>query len=64
VELILYDLLGRRVRRLVSEFQEAGSHQVAWDGADDRGRVTASGVYLYRLKAVDQQLSRRLLLVR
>ena len=64
VELILYDLLGRPVRRLVSKYQGAGSYRVAWDGTDDRGLAVATGVYLYRLKAGDQQLSRRLLLVR
>ena len=64
VELTLYDLLGRPVRRLVSEYREAGSHQASWDGMDDDGRAAASGVYLYRLKTGDQQLLRRLLLVR
>ena len=64
VKLTLYDLLGRPVRRLVSEYQEAGSHEITWDGADDRGRAVASGVYLYRLKTGNQQLSRRLVFVR
>ena len=64
VELILYDLLGRPVRRLVSKYQGAGSYRVAWDGTDDRGRAVATGVYLYRLKAGSRQLSRRLVFVR
>ncbi len=64
VELILYGLLGQPVRRLVSEYQGAGFHRVAWDGTDDGGHPVASGVYLYRLKAGDQLLSRRLVLVR
>ena len=64
VELTLYDLLGQPVRRLVSEYQGAGSHRVAWDGTDDEGNPVASGVYLYRLKAGHQQRARRLVLVR
>ena len=64
VELTLYDLLGRPVTRLVTEYQEAGTHQASWDGMDDDRRAAASGVYLYRLNTGDQQLSRRLLLVR
>ena len=64
VELTLYDLLGRPVRRLVTEYQEAGTHQVSWDGMDDDGRPAASGVYFCRLKTGDRQLSRRLVLVR
>ena len=64
VELTLYDLLGQPVRRLVSEYQGAGSYRIAWDGADDEGNQVASGVYLYRLEAGNQQRARRLVLVR
>ncbi len=64
VELILYDLLGHPVRRLVSEYQGAGLHETAWDGADDEGKQVASGVYLYKLEVGDQLLSRRLVFVR
>ncbi len=64
VELTLYDLLGQPVRRLVSEYQGAGSYRIAWDGADDEGNQVASGVYLYRLKAGHQQRARRLVLAR
>ena len=62
VELTLYDLLGQPVRRLVSEYRGAGSHQVSWDGADDEGNPVASGVYLYRLKSGNLQRARRLVL--
>ena len=64
VELILYDLLGQPVRRLVSEYKAAGSHETTWDGADDEGKQVASGVYLYQLEVGDQLLSRRLVFVR
>ena len=64
VELTLYDLLGQPVRRLVSEYQAPGSYRIAWDGADDERSQVASGVYLYRLKAGNQQRARRLVLVR
>ena len=64
VELTLYDLLGQPVRRLVSENQVAGFHRVAWDGTDEEGNPVASGVYLYRLRAGNQQRARRLVLVR
>ena len=40
VELSVYNLLGQKVATLVSERQEAGYHQVEWDGSG-----FASGVY-------------------
>ena len=52
VEVIVYDLLGQEVRRLMDGKVEAGCHSVLWDGRDSSGRDVASGIYLYRLQAL------------
>ncbi|MEW6756305.1 MAG: choice-of-anchor D domain-containing protein, partial [Candidatus Latescibacterota bacterium] len=50
VELVVYDVVGRRVRVLVPEgLQPAGYYRVGWDGRDESGRPVGSGVYFYRL---------------
>ena len=52
VHLVVYDALGRRVRTLHrGETLAAGHYRAPWNGRDDEGRPTASGVYLYRLTA-------------
>ena len=52
VRLVVYDVLGRRVRALHSgETLAAGQYRTVWNGRDDEGRPAASGVYLYRLTA-------------
>ena len=51
VSLTIYDVLGQRVRVLVSGRQLAGWYQVSWDGRDEAGRLVSSGVYFYRLEA-------------
>jgi hypothetical protein len=58
VELEIYDLLGRRVARLVGDVRPAGEHQVRWDAAG-----FASGTYLVRFSAGTFTATRRLLLV-
>jgi len=59
VEFAVFDVLGRRVRRLVAADLGAGSHQVVWDGLDDVGRSVASGTYLLRLDGPDGVSARR-----
>jgi hypothetical protein len=49
VQLSIYDLSGRRIRSLVSETMDMGSHRVQWAGDNDDGRGVASGVYIARL---------------
>ena len=52
VHLVVYDVLGRRVRTLYNgETLTAGHYRTSWNGRDDEGRSAASGVYLYRLTA-------------
>ncbi|MFH1844046.1 MAG: FlgD immunoglobulin-like domain containing protein, partial [bacterium] len=64
VELTVYDLGGRLVRTVVDESLPVGFHEAVWDGRDNHGRITASGVYLYRIEAGDFRQSRRMLLLK
>jgi len=64
VQLIVYNLLGQPVRKLVDETKPAGQYTVTWDGQDDAGRPTASGVYQYRMVAGDFVDSRKMLLLK
>jgi hypothetical protein len=42
----IFDLKGRRVRRLLAGQQAAGEHVVTWDGRDDERVGVAGGIYL------------------
>lgn len=51
VSLVIYNLLGQRVRTLVKATQQSGTYQVDWDGRDEWGNSVASGIYFFRLAA-------------
>lgn len=50
VDLAVFDVAGRLVKRLVSEVRGAGSHEVVWRGRDRDDRQVAAGIYFVRLK--------------
>ena len=62
--LIVYDILGRPVRRIVDSRLPAGHHAAVWDGMDDEGRQCSAGVYFYQLTAGTFADTRKLMLVR
>ncbi len=64
VQLVIFDLAGREVRRLVDKSMAVGYHHVLWDGKDNNGKHAPSGVYLYQLTAGDFREQRKLALVR
>ncbi len=51
VEIAIYNVLGAKIKTLVSEYQPAGSYQVKWHGDDVTGNTVASGVYFYKMTA-------------
>jgi len=55
VSMRIYDVSGRLVRVLVDEIREAGAYEVMWDGTNNGGRATASGIYFCRMEAADYQ---------
>ena len=64
VELVVYDILGQRVKTLITEIMDAGLHQVTWDGLNYDGNEVASGMYIYRIKAGEYFANQKMLLVR
>ena len=65
IVLSIYSSNGRLVRRLVDGVLDPGSHEVVWDGRDDRDRGLASGVYLARLEiSGNRTISRKMMLLR
>lgn len=49
VSLEIYNILGQRVRTLISGFREAGVHTAVWNGTNDKESDVPSGIYFYRL---------------
>lgn len=64
VELRVYNALGQTVRTLLRQQREAGTHQIHWDGRDDRGRRLASGIYLLTMRAGAAHQATKMLLLR
>jgi DNA-binding beta-propeller fold protein YncE len=63
VILDLYDVTGRRLRRLVDGIQEAGAHVLLWNGRDASNAPVPSGVYYMRLESGALVRERRFVLV-
>jgi hypothetical protein len=64
IEIAVYDIQGRRIRQLLSEFLPPGSYLIRWDGRSDQGRSVASGIYVSILKAPGSAQTQRMVLIR
>jgi hypothetical protein len=64
VEVEVFNILGRRVSRLIDRELPAGTHRIIFDGRGDDGSALATGVYFYRITSGDFRDSKKMLLVK
>ena len=65
VEIRIYDVAGRRVKRLMNRVGREGPQSIIWEGDNDAGHPVASGVYWLRLiYNGSESLIRKMVLVR
>jgi len=63
-ELSIYNIKGGLVKKLVNGSESEGWHEHVWDGRDQSGRSTSSGIYIIKLASEDQSLSRKISLIK
>lgn len=59
VRIGVYDLAGRRVAMIADEWRDAGRHAVTWDGRRNSGERAQAGIYMVRLEANGEQVTKR-----
>jgi hypothetical protein len=59
VTIIIYDITGREIIKLVNEYKQAGYHSVIFNGSN-----LASGVYFYRIEAGNFVQVKKMLLIK
>jgi hypothetical protein len=64
VELVVWDVAGREVRRLVDGVLTGGTHEMWWDGRDQAGRQMPAGIYFARLSAGEMRAETKVLRLR
>lgn len=65
VTVSITNLLGQTVRTLINDqIIPAGRHSVTWNGTDDSGNFSATGVYFYQLQTDNFRDIEKMLLIR
>ncbi|MFZ1729505.1 MAG: T9SS type A sorting domain-containing protein [Bacteroidota bacterium] len=64
VSVVVYDLLGNKVKTLVNESVDAGSYEVVWNATNDLGVQVPSGNYILKMVAGDFSQTRKMTLLK
>jgi hypothetical protein len=64
VTIEIFDVRGTRIAELVNEHQQPGFHRVTWHGLNQSGVAAPSGVYFYKVRAGEQVMQKRMMLLK
>ncbi|MCP4582491.1 MAG: T9SS type A sorting domain-containing protein [candidate division Zixibacteria bacterium] len=64
VEITVFNILGRKIRSLVSENLSAGKYTARWDGTNESGISVASGIYFYSLRIGELTKTKKMVLLK
>ncbi|MBI9070698.1 MAG: aryl-sulfate sulfotransferase [Melioribacteraceae bacterium] len=59
LRLELFDILGRKIKTLVNEYQKPGNYKIEFDAS-----YLASGIYIYQLNYEEYSVSKKMLLIK
>lgn len=60
----IYNVKGQKVRTLVNDNMNAGSHRVVWDGKDSNYRNCSNGVYFYRMQTKEYNAVKKVIMMK
>ncbi len=64
VSLDLYNVKGQKVKTLLYESFNSGTHSVTWNGKDNFGNKVATGIYFYKLVADNETKVKKFIVVK
>lgn len=64
VTLIVYNLIGQKVKTLLDKKMTSGVYQITWNAKDEAGDQLASGIYYYRMETESFTATKKMVLIR
>ena len=64
VRLDVYNILGKKVKSLVEEFQEAGNYYTKWDGNNRFNQPLPSGAYFLKIQSGEDHMIKKITLIK
>ena len=64
VNIIIYDVKGKRVKCLINKIQTLGFHSLRWDARNDIGEKVSAGVYIYKIQTGKYTATKKMVLLK
>ena len=64
ITITIYDMLGREVKTLINQTQDAGYRSIIWNATNDYDKPVSAGIYLYQIQAGEYISTKKMVLLK
>ncbi|GIS54356.1 hypothetical protein Ct9H90mP29_13980 [bacterium] len=64
VKILVYDVMGRKVKDLLDKRQDSGKRSIKWNAMDNNGQNVSAGLYFYTIEAGNNIKTGKMLLLK
>ena len=63
VNITIYNMLGKEVKTLIDQTQDAGYRSVIWNATNNYGKPVSAGIYLYQIQVDEYMQTKKMVLL-
>jgi hypothetical protein len=64
VKIEVFNIRGQLIDTILDEYKPAGKHTIIWDGKNQYDQPMGSGVYMYRIISISEEIVRKMVLIK
>ena len=64
VEINVYNAKGQLIKNLVNNYLNAGEYKLTWNGKDNEGNASASGIYIVKMSSDDYSVAEKIVMLK
>ncbi|MDB9884332.1 T9SS type A sorting domain-containing protein [Candidatus Marinimicrobia bacterium] len=64
VNLVVYDIMGRKVTTLINEQRGEGYHSIAWNARNQQGAPVSAGIYFFQIQTKEFVKTRKMVILK
>ncbi len=64
VNLEIFNIRGQKVKSLINQSMDAGTHKILWNGSDSNEHPVGSGIYFYKLRVANFTSVKKMILLK
>ena len=63
-EVSIYNIKGQKVKTMLDDNLNSGSHKLIWDGNNSTGKKVSSGIYFYQVEQEGKTQTKKMIVIR